>query len=87
MLRNAPRLRRGALLIRGLAARVDPGSAAHHYVLRRVRETDKRALRRALCRANFSKNTEQIQHPQANSIRLRRSSSGGILRARSWREA
>jgi len=38
MLRSAP-LWRGALLIRVHACVVGPGSASHHFALRRVRDT------------------------------------------------
>jgi len=40
MLRSAPHLRRGALLIRGPhSVSVGPGSAEQRYTLHRVRET------------------------------------------------
>jgi len=40
MLRSAPHLRRGALLIRGPhSASVGPGSAEQRYTLHRVRDT------------------------------------------------
>ena len=40
MLRNAPLLRRGALLIRGPLASVGPGSAEQRCTLHRVRDTE-----------------------------------------------
>jgi len=40
----ASRLRRGAPLIRRLSAWMGSGSAVHHYMLRRVRDTDQGRL-------------------------------------------
>jgi hypothetical protein len=46
MLRSAPRLRRGALLIRGPSIIVmGPGSAKHRFALHRVRDTRHRFLK------------------------------------------